>query len=115
MISSPTTATVRRVVKEAISQHKLSESSINLVVDRPQASKFYLLPKIHKPGNPGRLVVSACNCPTELIATYLDATSTPLVKSLPSFVNDTRHISPVILWFKVEVIVTEYLSLPNDR
>ena len=62
--------TVRRVVKGAISQHKLPESAINLVVDHPHTPKFYLLPKIHKPRNPEIPIVSACNCLTEVIATY---------------------------------------------
>ena len=26
-----------------------------------------------------------------------------------------QPISPVILWFEVKVIATEFLSLPNDR
>ena len=47
---------------------------------------------LHKPGNPGRPIVSACNCPTELIATYLDRITTPLVQSLPSYVKDTNHM-----------------------
>ena len=33
-----------------------------------------------------------CNCPTELIATYLDKITTPLVQSLPSYVKDTKHM-----------------------
>ena len=37
-------------------------------------------------------IVSACNCPTELIATCLDGITTPLVQSLPSFVKDTNHM-----------------------
>ena len=37
-------------------------------------------------------IVSACNCPTELIATYLDAITTPLVQNLPSYVKDTKHM-----------------------
>ena len=33
-------------------------------------SCIYFLPKFHKPNNPGRLIVSACSCPTELISSY---------------------------------------------
>ena len=84
--------TVCEVVKEAISKGELPASAINLVVDNPHTSRFYLLPKIHKPGNPGRPIVLACNCLTELIATYLDRITTPLVQSLPSYVKDTNHM-----------------------
>ena len=65
---------------------------MTLIVDNARTSKFYLLPKIHQAGNPGRPIVSACNCPTELIATYLDAITTPLVQNLPSYVKDTKHM-----------------------
>ena len=33
---------------------------------------FYLLPKIHKPNNPGRPVVSSINCPTSKISEFVD-------------------------------------------
>ena len=29
------------------------------------AARFYVLPKVHKPGVPGRPVISGCNSPTE--------------------------------------------------
>ena len=73
--------TVCEMVKEAITKGELPASAVNLVVENPRTSRFYLLPKIHKPGNPGRPIVSACNRPTELIATYLDRITTPLVQS----------------------------------
>jgi hypothetical protein len=41
---------------------------------------MYFLPKIHKPDNPGRPIVSACGCPTELISSFLDCVMAPLVK-----------------------------------
>ena len=71
--------TVSRIIKAAISKGERQEYAINLIVDNPRPPRFYL-PNIHKPANPGRPIVSACNCPTELIATYLDAITTPLVQ-----------------------------------
>ena len=44
-----------------------------------------------KSNNPGRPIVSACNCPTENIAAYLDEVMSPLVANLASFVKDTNH------------------------
>ena len=52
---------------------------------------MYFLPKIHKPDNPGRPIVSACGCPTELISSFLDRVMAPLVKDLPSYIKDTKH------------------------
>ena len=54
-------------------------------------SPIYFKPKIHKPNNPGRPIVSACSCPTELISSYLDKIMVPFVKSLPSHIKDTNH------------------------
>lgn len=37
-----------------------------------------------KPGTPGRPIISNCNCPFELLASYLDQITTPLTGSWPS-------------------------------
>ena len=49
--------------------------------------RFYKLPKIHKPGNPGR---PNCFHPTERISQFVDYHLQPLVHKLPSFVKDTN-------------------------
>ena len=49
-----------------------------------------MLPKIHNPNNPGRPIVSACYCPTENIAAYLDEVMAPLVRCLPTYVKDSN-------------------------
>ena len=38
---------------------------------------MYFLPKIHKPDNPSRPMVSACGCPTKLISSYLEHVMAP--------------------------------------
>ncbi|CAH3184729.1 unnamed protein product [Porites lobata] len=93
-------AEVVSVVEDAITKGELPASASNLIVDHPRTSRFYLLPKIHKPGNPGRPIVSACNCPTELLATYLDQITSPLVRSLPSYVKDTNHMLDIAQCFR---------------
>lgn len=55
-----------------------------------KAERFYLLPKIHKKGCPGRLVISGCNTPTERISEFVDHHLKPLVSSIPLFVKDTN-------------------------
>ena len=52
--------------------------------------RFYILPKIHKPGNPGRPIVSSNSYPTERISHFADHHLQPLVHKLPSFVKDTN-------------------------
>ena len=85
--------TVRRVVKEATSQHGTTRLCYqHLIVDSPCTFKLFR-PKPTNPENlKGLSTISACNCPTKLIAPYLDATTTALVISLPSFVKDTEHM-----------------------
>ena len=52
-------------------------------------ARFYLLPKIHKPGNPGRSIVSSNNSPTENISQYVDHFLRPLVRQQPGILRDT--------------------------
>uniref|UniRef100_A0ABM0MZ22 Uncharacterized protein LOC102800581 n=1 Tax=Saccoglossus kowalevskii TaxID=10224 RepID=A0ABM0MZ22_SACKO len=67
------------VVNGYIAKGDLPIEAKNLIVRRPRTSVFYLLPKIHKVNNPGRPIVSACNCPTEHIARYLDSMLRPII------------------------------------
>ncbi|XP_077862558.1 uncharacterized protein LOC144344537 [Saccoglossus kowalevskii] len=79
------------VVNGYIAKGDLPKEAKNLIVHRQRTSVFYLLPKIHKVNNPGRPIVSACNCPTEHIARYLDSMLRPIVASQPTYVQDTNE------------------------
>ena len=48
-----------------------------------------MLPKIHKPGNPGRPIISAIDNPTSTIAEYVDHHLQPIAEELPSYIKDT--------------------------
>ena len=52
--------------------------------------QFYISPKIHKEGNPGRPVVSSTNCHTANISKYVDYHLQPIVKQIPSYVKCTN-------------------------
>ena len=59
---------VADAVSEMLNGDHISEkNAIYLTVDQPKPGRFYLLPKIHKAGNPGRPIVSANGHPTEKI------------------------------------------------
>ena len=62
-----------------------------------RTAKFYLLPKIHKPGNPGRPIVSSMGSPTENISHFVDYHLRPLVTALPSHIQDTTHFLSKLL------------------
>ena len=59
---------VKNTIKDMIASCELPPTAKHLVVTTPRTSRFYMLPKIHKPNNPGRPIVSACCCPTENIS-----------------------------------------------
>ena len=79
---------VKSTINDLIVKQELPATATNLVITTPS---IYFLPKIHKPNNPGRSIVSACSCPTELISSYLDKIMAPIVRSLPSYVKDSQH------------------------
>ena len=82
---------LKSAVKQMIQANELPASAKNLILQTPRTSRFYLLPKVHKENNPGGPIVSACNCPTENIASYLDMVMSPLVCNLKTHVKDTNH------------------------
>ncbi|XP_071149216.1 uncharacterized protein [Mytilus edulis] len=53
------------------------------------AGRFYLLPKLHKEGIPGRPIVSANGHPTEKISEFVDYHLRPHVRTMPSYIQDT--------------------------
>ncbi len=83
-----------------------------------------MLPKIHKLGNPGRPIVSACNCPTEHISSFLHDIFIPIVENLPTFVKDTTHALNILEIFEPENkadfklftldVTALYTSIPNQ-
>ena len=83
--------TISNAIHNFIVSGDLSETAKNLITTILRIPVRYFLPKIHKPSNPGRPIVSACSRPTELISSFLDHVMVPLVKDLPSYIKDTKH------------------------
>ena len=57
----------------------------------PKAGRFYMLPKIHKQGNPGRPIISSNGHPTERISEFVNHHLKSLAQPLPSYIKDTTH------------------------
>ena len=55
---------------------------LSVLLEDSKACRFYTIPKIHKPGNPGKPNVSSCGAAIEMDLT-------PLVTMTPSYVNNT--------------------------
>jgi len=59
---------VKSTINDLIVKQELPTTATNLIITTLRILCIYFLPKIHKPNNPGRPIVSACSCPTELIS-----------------------------------------------
>ncbi|KAL9972935.1 hypothetical protein ACROYT_G019335 [Oculina patagonica] len=67
------------------------ETKRYLIQTDPKPGRFYILPKVHKQGNPGRPIVSSNSHPTERISHFVDYHLKPLVQNTDSFIKDTTH------------------------
>ena len=86
---------------------------------------FYLLPKIHKPGTPGRPIISGYNSPTANLSTYVDFYLKPIVKQLPSYIQDTTHFLRTLRGFAGKIpqnsflvtfdVKSLYTNIPHDE
>ena len=63
----------------------------NLQTKNPKISTFYILPKIHKPGNQGRPKVNSIGSITEKISAFVDVHLRQFTPRIPSYVKDTTH------------------------
>ena len=105
---------VHNAINDLKLQGHLDEKMANqLKTNNPKSSRLYLLPKIHKPGNPG--------CHAEGISQYIDH---HLNKALPSYVQDMTdflrklddipEVSDETILVKKEVW-SLYSNVPNDE
>jgi hypothetical protein len=88
------TTQISDYIKKQVQQNKINkEVAAYITPQQPRTPTFYILPKIHKKGNPGRPIVSAIiDSPTDKISRYLDNIIRPLVPKIPSYIKDTTHI-----------------------
>ena len=71
ILTSDLTISYNKKIQEAVDkgiEEKEISSEIDkaLVVPHPTPGKFYILPKVHKEGNPGRLIIGGNGCPKNL-------------------------------------------------
>ena len=71
----------------------------------PRTPIFYYLPKIHKPNNPPRPIISGCDSPTDNLSKYLTAIFNPIAQAQPSYLKDTKHLLQII---------QQYPELPHN-
>ena len=92
---------------------------------RTRTPTLYLLPKIHKPDILGRPIISGCGGPTAKFSQYADHILRPLLKNIPSYVQDTTHflkrifslnnnLSSNIVLVTIDV-KSLYTNIPSDE
>ena len=86
---------------------KLAEG---LKVKDARTPLFYLLPKIHKEGHPGRPVISSINCHTAKISEFVDYQLQPFVQTLTSYVKDTTDFLNKIKMALVGAFIGKFLK-----
>ena len=90
-----------------------------------RTARFYLLPKVHKPGNLGRPIISGNGSPTEHISLFVDSFLKPLVPRISSYIHDTPDFLRRILGIQHQVPSTAiigtfdvsslYTNIPHDE
>ena len=89
----------------------------------PRTPNFYMLPKIHKPNNPGRSIVNGIRSIKEKTSAYVDQEIRHLVSSIPSYWKDTSHLIHILLGKKLapgDILVTIdvkslYTNIPHTE
>uniref|UniRef100_A0A8C5N1Z7 Reverse transcriptase domain-containing protein n=1 Tax=Leptobrachium leishanense TaxID=445787 RepID=A0A8C5N1Z7_9ANUR len=73
-----------------------------LKTDKPTIATFYALPKVHKnlEKPPGRPIVSGIGNLTQNCSQYIDQILQDLVKTLPSYLRDTKQLLQIMNNFK---------------
>ena len=96
-LQSDCTPSISKRVNNAIDEAMLAnvidkDTADGLKVNNPKPGNLYCLPKIHKnPGSkkpPPRPICNSRDTPTEKISQWVDEQLQPLVKELPSYIQD---------------------------
>lgn len=86
------TRIVATELKKLLDEGRITRSEHKLMRPvHPRPGRFYILPKIHKPGNPGRPIISGIGTVTEPISGYVDKLIGHIPCTLGSYVKDTSH------------------------
>ena len=109
-------------VFRSISQNFVSFRFVSSIIISPV---FYLLPKIHKEGIPGRPILSGCGSPTEKLSSYLDHYLRPIVEESASYIKDTTHFLQQIFeihtsippnsWLVTLDVKSLYTNIPQEE
>ena len=87
--TSKNNSLISSTLTEGVKNKDLDQELATLLLEKkPTTARFYTVPKIHKPNNPGRPIISGNGCPTEKISIFVDSFLQPLATDLDSYVQD---------------------------
>ena len=101
---------IYQVLQQAANLNIIDDKMRKILYNKaPRIPNFYMLPKIHKPNNPGRPIVNGIRSITEKISAYVDQEVKHLLPSIPSYLEDTSHLIHILLGKKLapgDILVT---------
>lgn len=102
---------IQRTLDDMRERDQISKKAHKFLSPRDcRTARFYLLPKIHKPGNPGRPIISSNGAPTERISLFVDSFLKPLVPKLPSYIHDTPDFLRKLTGIKDQIPATAIIG-----
>ena len=112
---------IDRFKKEKLITQKIADG---LKTSYPKSPHFYITPKIRKPGNPVRAVVSSVNCHRTSISEYIEYHLQPVVKQTQSYINGTNDFinkindienNPPSRYLVTMDVKSLYTNIPNSE
>ena len=84
---------IKNVLSDMMNHRSINEEiACGLLPGDIRVSRFHFLPKIHKPRNPGRPIVSFCGAPSEGISCFVNFHFGPLVRKIPSYIKGAMDV-----------------------
>lgn len=108
------------------SEGRITDTVANFIqpTSPPRTSLFYFLPKIHKPNNPPRPIISGIDSPTDQCSKFLTLILQPIAEAQPSYLRDTKHLLQIIrdnptinqdTYLVTADVTSLYTNIPHDE
>ena len=115
---------LKGLISQALQNGSITQEMADFAIPTShKLARFYLLPKVHKAGVPGRPVVSCSGSLTEKTSAVVDFLVKPFVTAVDSYLRDTNHflekvrslepLPPDAILVTLDV-VNLYPSIPNE-
>jgi len=113
-----------KIITDLYNKEKLNDKQLNNLTDFiAKCPIFYGIPKIHKPGNPLRPIVSQINGPTSSVSKYVSEQLAVAEKQIPFILQDTTAFLQLINTVTINKdtklvtmdVVSLYTNIPHEQ